>query len=126
MSEQLNQLCNEWRLAKRTLDEARTSMIETEEKIIALVGNKEEGSQTQKTDQFKITTTGVINRRLDPALLDAVIDQIPLHLRPIKTKVELDKKGYAYIKENEPAIYKLLSPAVTIKPGKTSVKIEVL
>jgi hypothetical protein len=96
-----------------------------EEKIIDMVGIKEEGSSTTKLESgLKITVTGKITYSADMALLAQLCQALPENLHPIKTKVELDTTGAKYIRNNEPEAWKILSGAITIKPAKASVEIK--
>jgi hypothetical protein len=54
---------------------------------------------------------------------DQIVDRIPEQLRPIKVKRELDATGIKYLANNEPQLYKVLSPALTVEPAKTTVSI---
>ena len=102
--------------------------VELEELIAKQLGVKEEGSETHTIEEddntYKVVVTGVINRRLDVAIWDAVSKKIPENLRPVKYKPEVDIKGMRYIQNNEPEIYTIFAEAMTAKPGKTSVKVE--
>lgn len=42
---------------------------------------------------------------------------------PVKGTFSLDKKGYEWYRENNPEAFKSLSQFVSIRPGKTNVKI---
>jgi hypothetical protein len=52
-----------------------------------------------------------------------VKEKIPAHLRPVKTKEELDERGVKWLAENRPELYALLP--LEVKPAKTAVNIEV-
>jgi len=110
--------------AKAVEKEANERRVALEEELIALVGAREEGSQTHAIGDYKITITGKLNRKLDWEMFDASIAaKIPEALQPVKIKRELDDTGVKYLANNEPQIYKLLAKALTIKPAKTAVTI---
>lgn len=110
--------------AKAEEDKAKAKRIELEEELIGLVGQKQEGAQTHTIGEYKITITGVLNRKIDWDMFDsAIAAKIPESLQPVKIKRELDETGVKFLENNEPQIYKVLLPALTIKPGKTNVKI---
>ena len=110
--------------AKAEEDKAKAKRIELEEELIGLVGQKQEGSKTHTIGEYKITITGVLKRKIDWDMFDAAIAaKIPESLQPVKIKRELDETGVKFLENNEPQIYKVLLPALTIEPGKTNVKI---
>lgn len=113
-----------WLDAKAAEHSANEARVKIEEQLIAALGQKEEGAQTHKVGGFKIEIVGKINRKLDFAAWDAVKDQFPTELRPIKVKEELDEKGVKYLQQNEPELYALLP--LEIKPAKTAVKVVVV
>ena len=103
---------------------AKEKRISLEEELIALVGAREEGAQTHEIGDYKITITGKLNRKIDWEMFDAQLAaKIPASLHPVKMKRELDETGVKYLANNEPQIYKVLLPALTIQPAKTNVKI---
>jgi hypothetical protein len=111
----------EAKLAEKEANERRVAL---EEELIALVGAREEGSQTHEIGDYKITITGKLNRKIDWDLFDqSIAAKIPQTLQPVKIKRELDDTGVKYLANNEPQIYKLLAKALTIKPAKTAVTI---
>jgi hypothetical protein len=50
---------------------------------------------------------------------------LPPNLRPIKVEPKLDETGAKYLRNNEPEVWAMLAPAITIQPAKTSVTIKV-
>lgn len=124
MSDTLQQLCADWVRAKDRENKAIEDRWTIEKKIVEAVGKKDEGAQTHKAgDSFKVTVTGVVNRKMDWAKWEQIKSQVPAQLHPVKTKLELDDRGVKYLRDNEPEIYKLLP--IEIKEGKTAVKVEV-
>src|SRR5690554_718755 len=107
-----------WLDAKRAEDEARDKRIALESLITDELGCKEEGSQSHKLEGYRVTITGRINRTIDEAAWSAVSERVPANLSPIKYKPAIDNKGLKYLKDNEPAIYRIVAEAITAKPGK--------
>jgi hypothetical protein len=119
----LSELATEWLQAKKNEQAATAARIAVEEQIIALTGKKDEGAQTHNEGDFKVVVTGKISRKMDWAKWATIKDSIPIALRPVKLKEELDERGVKYLQQNEPAIYELLP--LTVTPAKTEVKVEV-
>ena len=117
-------LAEQWRQAKMTEEGAKEERIDIENRIIALTGHKDEGSQTVKAGDHKIVVTGKINRTLDRAAWEQIAGEVPEALRPVEYAPRLDTKGLRYIQNNEPDIYRLVCQAVTAKPGKTAVEVK--
>lgn len=109
--------------AKAAERKANADRISAEEALIAALGKRDEGSQTHNVEGYKITITGKVSRRMDWKAWATIEESIPLALRPVKMKPELDEKGVKYLQANEPEIYKLLP--LTVTPAKTAVEIEV-
>jgi hypothetical protein len=86
-----------------------------------VLGKREEGSKTHAVGSYKVTITGRINRKIDWELFDQVSSKIPETLWPVKRT--LDVTGVKYLANNEPQLYKVLSPALTVEPAKTTVSI---
>lgn len=112
--------------AKRLEDDARCTRIKCEERLIALLGAKDEGSQTHKGSQFKVTITGKINRTLDAGAWDAIKAYIPEKFHPVRYKPEIDTKGLRWLADNESGIYATVCQAIAAKPGKASVTVEAI
>lgn len=111
--------------AKVAEKEANEKRIALEEELIAVLGAKEEGSEKHEIDGFKVTIEGKLIRKIDWKEFDAfVASKIPESLHPVKTVREVDVAGVKYLANNEPQLYKVLSRALTVKPAKTYVKLE--
>ena len=110
--------------AKAALDAARLQLAYAEDYLIALVGCKPEGSQTAKTDFYKVTTTGRMNRKVEEARLAEVQDRVPQELFeavfPYKPSLSVTGLRKAQQSDYWPAI----AAAITTTPGKPGVKIE--
>lgn len=118
------EIANELFEARDAEKKANERRVELEEELIALLGQKEEGSQTHEVGDYKVTITGKLIRKIDWDLYDkSIAAKIPESLQPVKVKRELDDSGVKYLANNEPQIYRLLAKALTIKPAKTAVTI---
>lgn len=109
------------RLDERKANERR---VQLEEELIALVGAKDEGSQTHNIGDYKIVVTGKVIRKIDWDAFDKFVSsKIPVSLHPVKVVREEDVAGIKYLANNEPAMYAILAKALTVKPAKTAVSI---
>ncbi len=121
---QAGELCREWLNAKRLEDDAKQKRIEAEEALITLLGARDEGAQTHDVGQFKVTVTGVINRKLDAETYFGQVEaQLPEDLRPVRMEPKLDETGVKWLQSNRPDLYAIMARALTVKPGKTGVKV---
>lgn len=122
----LDTLSAAWMNAKKAEKKANEERVQIEEKIIALIGSKEEGSTTAKTDFFKVTTTGALDRKIDDDR--ALFEELPEEFakRLLKWKADLSITELRYLQNNEPAIYKIVEKHLTTKPRKVGVKVEAI
>ena len=107
--------------AKQAEKQAEARRIELEEELVAILGKRDEGSKTHHVGDYKVTITGRVNRKLDWDMFDQVSSNIPESLWPVKRT--LDVTGVKYLANNEPSLYKILAPALTVEPAKTTVSI---
>lgn len=109
-------------------EEARAiaARIGIEQRMTEALGVREEGAQQHRGEQYKVTITGVLNRKFDEAALFAVAERIPtpLMLQAVRYKPEPITAGLRYLRNNEPETYAVLAEALTVTPGKPSVKVE--
>lgn len=125
----IDPLCQQWRDAKRAEDQAKKTRTDIEQQLIeALAFNKPEGSQTLKTETFKVTLTGKLNRKLDTNKWELIKASIPPNLNPVEESIsyKVIDKGIRYLEANEPETFKQIAPCLTTTPAKTAVKVEVL
>jgi hypothetical protein len=121
----IEELVDQFIGAKAAETAATKQRIAIEEQMIALLGKREEGSETHElSNGFKITITGKQTYSADIDALLEICAKLPEDMRPIKTKTELDSTGAKYLRANEPAIWAKLAKAITIKPAKTSVEVK--
>lgn len=122
----LNSLVNHYVICKGQLSAARMEMDQAEQALLDAVGAKEEGSTTIPVGNYKVTTTGKINRSLDAEAWDQIKTQIPEPLanRLVRYKPDINLREFRYVETNEPDWFAIIAKAVTSKPAKASVKVE--
>jgi len=112
--------------AKRAESEAKDARVAIEQRILGIVGVKDEGSTTINTDRFKVTTTGRVTRALDPEKVAGLSSALPAPLmnRLFSFPPKLNIKEAKYVELNEPGYWAELSKAITTKPGRPSVAVK--
>ena len=119
---ELDQLCNHLAAVKTQIEESRETKTKIEERIASLVGVKEEGSISQKTPTYRITTTGSLTRSLelhDPEVYRAQLGDRFEKL--VRTKLSINMAEFRIATPGEQAV---LMEHMIIKPRRTAVKIE--
>lgn len=120
---ELDQLAFDLANAKRQEDEAKALRYSIEEQIAAVVGVKDEGTTTQKTEFYKISTTGGVTRKITD--LDALVQVAgECQDKLIRYKAELNTRHLKAIQDANPALYMDLSRFIEAKPRKATVKVE--
>ena len=122
MSQEVIALCAALLSAKAVEAQANAARVAIEEQIVAAVGKRDEGSQTQAFGEYKVTTTGKVSRKMDWAAWDAIKATIPADMHPVKDKPELDEKGVKWLQTHRADLYKLLP--IEVKPAKTAVEVK--
>lgn len=116
-------------VAKRDEDLAKKRRVDAEDRILALLPPKEEGSQTVGVGGYKVTLTGKLTYKCeDPkALAEAcAASGMPGSWTPVKTEVRLDETGAKWLRHNEPQLWaSVVAQFVTVQPAKTAVKVAV-
>lgn len=113
-------------VAKRDEDAAKQRRLDAEDRILALLPPKEEGSQTVGVAGYKVTLTGKLSYKCeDPrALAEACIAaQWSPSMIPVKTETKLDETGAKWLRHNEPEAWRLVAKFVEVSPAKTAVKV---
>lgn len=118
-----NELSRAWLEAKAAEEAAKDRRIEIEEALIKRLGAKPEGAQTHDLGEFKVTVTGVLNRALNKEIWETIKDRLPPEIRPVTYEPKLDVVGVKWLQEHQLDDYRILAQALTVKPGKTSVKV---
>lgn len=113
--------------AKKMMDEAKKLVIEMEEELISALGAPDEGSRTHRLNGYKVELKGVINRKTDWEVFDAVVATLereePFFVAPVKIKRELDETYFKRLYKDQPGVYARLAKGVTATPGKTGVTV---
>lgn len=122
-------------LAAQELREAELNLKTAQERrdramlrVVELVGVKDEGTTSIKTGFFKISATAKLIRSLDESKLAALQSQVPPELfeKVVEYKPSLNLKALRAVEQANPAAYRVFAQAITVKPGKPSVKVELL
>jgi hypothetical protein len=112
--------------AKRVEDNVRKARLGAEQRILALVPAKEEGSSTTDLPNgLTLVTTGKLTYKCDD--LDALLHLVsswPANMRPVKTETKLDETGCKYLRANDPEAWAALATVVTVAPAKTSISVK--
>lgn len=119
---ELDLAAHEYECAKAEEARARDVRLAAEQRLIDLVGLKEEGTEAKKTAYYKVSTTAKLTRTLnmeqasmlDPVVFDAIA----------RVKHELDVRGLKSLATSNPDAYRAALRAVTTKPTKPAVKVE--
>jgi hypothetical protein len=124
--EVLELLVNDLVEAKRMEDAAKKRRVEIEERILAMVPTREEGSETTSVGGFKVTTTGKLAYKADDlGAVREITRNWDANLVPLKTVIALDETGCKYLRRERPDLWAQLARAVTVTPTKPSVKVGV-
>ena len=116
----LDELAYQLEQRKAAEAQARAERIKAENALIEAVGLKEEGINTTKTQWYKISTTGKLNRKL------VATTDMPdkLYHAITRTKHELDVTALKKLATSHPEQYREACRFIEATPAKPSVKIE--
>lgn len=110
------------------INEARATeaRIEAERAVLAQCKERDEGSITERSAQWKATVTFVVNRKVDEAALAAVRDKLAPDIFDLafRFKPEVSVSGIKHLRNNEPELYAIAAQAITATPGKPQVRLE--
>lgn len=120
----LEALAVDWLRAKKEEADANKRRVAVEQQMLALIETRPEGAVTVEAGMFKVTAETKLSRSIDWDKWDSIREQIPEALRPVKYKRELDATGCKYLENNEPAIYALIAPCITVKPAKAGITVK--
>jgi hypothetical protein len=125
MTANVDILAQLWAQAKSKEDAAKNERIDLEQKILALIPAKEEGSSTTTTaSRIKIKLTGKLTYKVELDKLIELTKSWPEDVRPIKAKVEADETKLKAIRSDAPKLWSDIAAAVTVSPAKTGVTVE--
>ena len=125
----IEELMKQWLDAKQA-EKAATGKrrgIEQElENVLVSIPN--EGTETVKTKNLKLTVKQNINRKIDERKARQVFGELPKGLCPINwvETPKLDITGYRWLKTNEPGLFLIFSDCLTEKKAKLSFQVEVV
>lgn len=121
----LEQLVEQLVAAKKAENDAKSARVEIEERILALVPPREEGSSTRALGNgLKVTVTGSLTYKADDIeAVKSVVAKWPRELNPVKTEPKLDEAACKWLRANREDLWKQLAKVVTVKPAKSSVKV---
>jgi len=122
-NDNLNELALAWLQAKAREDAANETRLAIENQMLKMIETKPEGTTTTVLDDVKVTVTTRWTRSLDDGGVEAIHGLIPVELQPLKTKVDLDTKGLAWLEEHRPDLYQIAARYVTSKPAKPGFKV---
>lgn len=120
--------CAQLEAAKIAEVRARDARIDAENAVLAHMTEREEGSTSLRGLGWKATATYGVNRTIDDAALNAVRGTVPADLfdQVFGWKPALRLEGLRYVRNNEPEAYAVLAQAITARPAKPSVRIEMI
>lgn len=120
----LETLAVDWLHAKKEEADANKRRVAIEQQVLAHIQTRPEGAVTVEAGLFKVTAETKLSRSIDWDKWDAIREQIPEALRPVKWKRELDATGCKYLENNGPQIYALIAPCITVKPAKPGITVK--
>lgn len=113
--------------AKKMVEEATKLLDECRAELIEFLGAPEEGSKTHRIQGFKVELKGVVNRKVDWDVFDAVCAEIErqeaFFTAPVKIKRELDETEVKRLYREQPGVYARIAKGITATPGKTGVTV---
>lgn len=122
----VEELAGQWLAAKSDEAAANARRLVIEEKLLMHMPAKEEGRLSHTLENgWKFTTTGKLSYKADIDKLQLLTISWPADARPIKTKIEADEAILRQIRTERVDLWRAIAPAITVKPAKTYVTIEV-
>lgn len=127
MTDNLQELAQAWLSAKESEKYAVDYRRQLEDRMKSLIGIAEnlEGTETAKPDGYTIKVTGRIDYKIDADLLQEVASENGLsdHLSSLfRWKPDINMTQW---RNADKSITRLLSPAITAKPGRPSFSIAI-
>jgi ATP phosphoribosyltransferase len=126
MTSNTESLCAAWLEAKHAENVARNLRVKIEADLAEAFDVPAEGSKTHRLDNYKLTLTQPVYRKVDETEWLRVASIIPENLRPVRVKLEADATGCKYLANNEPDMWRAIAGAFETKPGKIGVKVEAI
>ena len=124
----IDRLADRMVAAKERIAEAQAEYDEALQEWLAVAPSRNEGSITTAGDAYKVTTTYGVNRTVDAATLSAIRSQVPVALfeQAVEYTPKLKMSGVRHLMNNEPETWVVLAQAITAKPAKPQVKVELI
>jgi hypothetical protein len=112
-------LVNTWRRAKHAEDQAREARFDTESEMMTLIDHKLEGTTYAfANDEGSLRVRTGLKRNWSQRHLKEASDEIATAVFPFRYDFREDRERSKYIENNEPGIWKAISPGLTLKPKK--------
>lgn len=122
-AQRIKELSAAWMAAKKEELLANEKRVSIEKDLIALVGAKEEGSQSTEIDDIKITTTGKLSYKADVDKLAELTADWPDVIRPVEVVMKVSDTKLKKLRAEAPAYWAQIATAVEVKPQKTALTI---
>ena len=119
-------------LARAKADEsaAQKARLQAEAALLAAIVDPlpTEGTTRVAAGAYKVTVRTSVSRSIDQEKLQELAKQIPeaVGKRLFRWKPELEMRELRYLQDNEPGMYSVLAEAITAKPAKPSVSVELV
>tara|TARA_R110000803_G_scaffold95344_8_gene163242 strand:+ start:3014 stop:3421 length:408 start_codon:yes stop_codon:yes gene_type:complete len=109
--------------AKASVAEAKQRADKIEDKIVQFLGNKPEGIQHFKGENYILSTTGKITRSLDDTDISLMREKLGdrIFREIIEVAPKLNLKNFKALAVSDPERYRTACGFITSKPAKTSV-----
>lgn len=120
--QELEKLADSIKKIKANIQELRAAQLQAEERVAAIIGVKEEGTISQKTPTFKVSSVGGLTRNLelhDPNWYKERLGERFEEL--VSTKLSIKVAEFRRASSEEQAI---LMENMVIKPKKPTIKVE--
>ena len=117
----MEDICDAIIRLKEQLAENKKNLAELESELVDLGTDKLEGSETIKSDHYKVTLTHKLNRKLDIQAYEAM--DLPEGHQFVEYKPAINLKRMRAVEQVDPGV---VESCTTVTPAKTSVKVEVL
>lgn len=119
-------------LARAKADEsaAQKARLQAEAALLAAIVDPlpTEGTTRVAAGAYKVTVRTSVSRSVDQEKLQELAKKIPeaVGKRLFRWKPELEMRELRYLQDNEPGMYSVLAEAITAKPAKPSVSVELV
>jgi hypothetical protein len=126
MQDTIESAAQAWLAAKQEENRAWKARLEAEDRLVRLIGAKEDGTMTAHAGDLIVKTVGKINFHLDEAAWHSVAPSIPdaIRARLVRLKPEPVIREVKFLRDNEPQLFAILAQALTMRPAKTAVSVE--